>query len=249
MNRFYKILAIVYFVCAPPLIGLGIWDDFQHPERWATDPLHNPYLSLAFLSIVMVFAIAFGWRIWMDRRCNCPARLLVIALAFGFASSALADDLPLSYRHLSPEERKNERDAVLKQIPEAGPFTKKFGHLSVIALKQCSPEVGKRLIAVPWEKLRRPEALIEAAAKHGAPVCEFLARRYEELLPPGAEETYLKKPLECSWDLCGLEPEKPAPVAKPGVYQNLDWRIAGAVGGALVLGIGIGRKTIRRTMP
>lgn len=106
--------------------------------------------------------------------------------------------------------RKEARDQVLRSVgKDALTFTKKYGDLGIASLQQCSPESGKKLVALfnagEFGKLKNPRAVLEAVRQHGDPAAAWLSEYHEKLADPEALECWVKNPLEFVFDLKDVE--------------------------------------------
>jgi hypothetical protein len=117
---------------------------------------------------------------------------------------------PQPYPQNSAEARKAARDQVLRSVgPEALAFTKRYGDLGIAALQQCSPETGKRLVALfnsgDLARLRNQQAALAAIQRNGNPAGAWLCDNIGRLSDPEALELWCKMPLEYVYDLKDID--------------------------------------------
>jgi hypothetical protein len=110
----------------------------------------------------------------------------------------------------SAEARREARDQVLRSVgPEALAFTKKFGDLGIAALQQCSPETGKRLIALfnngQYARLTNQQGALETIRQNGEPAAAWLCNNIGKLSDPEALQCFNKSALDYAFDLKDIE--------------------------------------------
>lgn len=67
MNRFYRYLAIAFFVLAPPWGCYIVFRDFSHPETWDRWQ-KNPNVYLPMWGVVALCGVALAIFIYLSER-------------------------------------------------------------------------------------------------------------------------------------------------------------------------------------
>jgi LPXTG-motif cell wall-anchored protein len=110
----------------------------------------------------------------------------------------------------SAEARREARDQVLRSVgPEALAFTKRYGDLGIAVLQQCSPEAGKKLVAMfnngQLARLKNPQGALEAIRQNGEPPAAWFCNNIGRLSDPESLELWCRTPMEFVYDLKDLD--------------------------------------------